>query len=144
MAVTSIWPIKGRVDKVINYARNPEKTHDKKSLLKLHEIEGVIEYAADEMKTETRALVTCLNLSSEENAAKEFMEVKHRYRKEDGRVCYHGYQSFKADEVDADTAHNIGAVCFFVMKAISLRRYYPFRFEGFGKGFPSQPLKQHP
>lgn len=29
MAVTSIWPIKGRVDKVINYARNPEKTHDK-------------------------------------------------------------------------------------------------------------------
>ena len=108
MAVTSIWPIKGRVDKVINYARNPEKTHDKKSLLKLHEIEGVIEYAADEMKTETRALVTCLNLSSEENAAKEFMEVKHRYGKEDGRVCYHGYQSFKADEVDADTAHNIG------------------------------------
>lgn len=108
MAVTSIWPIKGRVDKVINYARNPEKTHDKKSLLNLHEIEGVIEYAADEMKTETRAFVTCLNLSSEENAAKEFMEVKHRYLKEDGRVCYHGYQSFKADEVDADTAHNIG------------------------------------
>ena len=95
MAVTSIWPIKGRVDKVINYARNPEKTHDKKSLLKLHEIEGVIEYAADEMKTETRALVTCLNLSSEENAAKEFMEVKHRYGKEDGRVCYHGYQSLR-------------------------------------------------
>lgn len=108
MAVTSIWPIKGRVDKVINYARNPEKTHDKKSLLNLHEIEGIIEYAADEMKTETRAFVTCLNLSSEENAAKEFMEVKHRYRKEDGRVCYHGYQSFKADEVNADTAHNIG------------------------------------
>ena len=39
MAVTSIWPIKGRVDKVINYARDPEKTHDKKSLLNLHEIE---------------------------------------------------------------------------------------------------------
>jgi len=26
MAVTAIWPIKGRVDKVIDYARNPEKT----------------------------------------------------------------------------------------------------------------------
>ena len=26
MAVTSIWPIKGCVDQVINYARNPEKT----------------------------------------------------------------------------------------------------------------------
>lgn len=108
MAVTSIWPIKGRVDKVINYARNPEKTHDKAGLSKLHEIEGVIEYASDEMKTETRAFVTCLNLTSEEDAAKEFMEVKLRYGKTDGRVCYHGYQSFKADEVDADTAHNIG------------------------------------
>lgn len=108
MAVTSIWPIKGRVDQVINYARNPEKTHDKANLSKLHEIEGVIEYAADEMKTETRALVTCLNLTSEEDAAKEFMDTKRRYRKTGGRVCYHGYQSFKADEVDADTAHNIG------------------------------------
>ena len=55
MAVTSIWPIKGRVDKVINYARNPEKTHDKEKLSELHEIEGVVEYAADEMKTEKRA-----------------------------------------------------------------------------------------
>ena len=55
MAVTSIWPIKGRVDKVINYARNPEKTHDKERLSELHEIEGVVEYAADEMKTEKRA-----------------------------------------------------------------------------------------
>ena len=44
MAVTSIWPIKGRVDKVINYARNPEKTHDKERLSELHEIEGVVEY----------------------------------------------------------------------------------------------------
>ena len=44
MAVTSIWPIKGRVDKVINYARNPEKTHDKEKLSELHEIEGVVEY----------------------------------------------------------------------------------------------------
>ena len=108
MAVTSIWPIKGRVDQIINYVKNPEKTHDKKQLSTLHEIEGVIEYADDELKTEARALVTCLNLTSEEEAAKEFMEVKHRYGKEDGRVCYHGYQSFKADEVDADTAHNIG------------------------------------
>lgn len=110
MAVTSIWPIKGRVDKVINYARNPEKTREetRKGLSTLHEIEGVIEYAADEMKTETRAYVTCLNLTSEELAAKEFMETKRLKHNEGGRACYHGYQSFKADEVDADTAHNIG------------------------------------
>ena len=108
MAVTSIWPIKGRVDKVINYARNPEKTHDKERLSGLHEIEGVVEYAADEMKTEKRAYVTCLNLHSEETAAQEFMETKRLMHNEGGRSCYHGYQSFKADEVDADTAHSIG------------------------------------
>lgn len=90
MAVTSIWPIKGRVDKVINYARNPEKTREetRKGLSTLHEIEGVIEYAADEMKTETRAYVTCLNLTSEELAAKEFMETKKLKRNEGGRACY--------------------------------------------------------
>ena len=108
MAVTSIWPIKGRVDKVINYARNPEKTHDKERLSELHEIEGVVEYAADEMKTEKRAYVTCLHLHSEETAAQEFMETKRLMHNEGGRSCYHGYQSFKADEVDADTAHSIG------------------------------------
>lgn len=108
MAVTSIWPIKGRVDKVINYARNPEKTHDKERLSELHEIEGVVEYAADEIKTEERAYVTCLNLHSEETAAQEFMETKRLMHNEGGRSCYHGYQSFKADEVDADTAHSIG------------------------------------
>ena len=107
MAVTSIWPIKGRVDKVINYARNPEKTHDKERLSELHEIEGVVEYAADEMKTEERAYVTCLNLHSEETAAQEFMETKRLMHNEGGRSCYHGYQSFKADEVDAATAHSI-------------------------------------
>lgn len=94
MAVTSIWPIKGRVDKVINYARNPEKTHDKEKLSELHEIEGVVEYAADEMKTEKRAYVTCLHLHSEETAAQEFMETKRLMHNEGGRSCYHGYQSF--------------------------------------------------
>lgn len=36
------------------------------------------------------------------------METKRRYGKTGGRTCYHGYQSFKAGEVDADTAHKIG------------------------------------
>ena len=36
------------------------------------------------------------------------METKRRFGKMDGRTCYHGYQSFRAGEVDADTAHRIG------------------------------------
>ena len=46
MAVTSIWPIKGRVDKVINYARNPEKTTEaaRPEQAALHAIDGVVEF----------------------------------------------------------------------------------------------------
>lgn len=36
------------------------------------------------------------------------METKRRFDKLGGRSCYHGYQSFRAGEVDADTAHRIG------------------------------------
>lgn len=110
MAVTSIWPVSGRVKSVIDYARNPEKTREKdaEALAALHQIDGVIQYAADEMKTETRAYVSCLNCTSEEKAAEEFMATKDYYDKTGGRQCFHGYQSFAAGEVDAETAHRIG------------------------------------
>ena len=110
MAVTSIWPINGPPRKVIDYARNPEKTTEQglDKLAALHTINGVVEYAADEMKTETRAYVKCLNCTSEETAAEEFMEIKRFWDKLDGRQCFHGYQSFRAGEVDAETAHAIG------------------------------------
>ena len=109
MAVTSIWPIKGRVDKVINYARNPEKTAEEYlgEQSAMHTIDGVVEYAADELKTEKLEYVTCLNCK-EEDAVSQFVETKKYWQKTDGRVCYHGYQSFKSDEVDAATAHNVG------------------------------------
>ena len=109
MAVTSIWPIKGRVDRVINYARNPEKTTEGsyEELASLHAVDNVVEYAANEMKTERRSYVSCLNCR-ENTAASQFMETKRYWGKLGGRVCYHGYQSFKAGEVTAETAHEIG------------------------------------
>lgn len=109
MAVTSIWPIKGRVDKVINYARNPEKTTEQQhgEMSALHTIDGVVEYAADDMKTEERAYVSCLNCRGD-TAAEQFLETKRIWDKSGGRICYHGYQSFKPGEVDAKTAHDIG------------------------------------
>ena len=109
MAVTSIWPIKGRVDKVINYVRNPEKTIETghEALASLHVIDDVVEYAADEVKTERRSYVSCLNCR-EDTAAEQFVETKQQWGKMGGRVCYHGYQSFKAGEVNAETAHEIG------------------------------------
>ena len=32
MATTGFWPVKNRLKEVINYARNPDKTTDKKFL----------------------------------------------------------------------------------------------------------------
>ncbi len=115
MAVTSIWPIKGRPDKVIRYAQNPEKTTENglQNLSSMHMIGEVLEYAADEVKTEQRTFVTCLNCR-EETAAKQFIETKRLWSellgkdKMSGRTCYHGYQSFKAEEVTAEIAHEIG------------------------------------
>ena len=115
MAVTSLWPIKGRVDRVINYARNPEKTTEAsyEELASLHAIDDVVEYAADDMKTERRSYVSCLNCE-EETAAHQFIETKKLWQsisgrdKLGGRACYHGYQSFKEGEVTAEIAHEIG------------------------------------
>ncbi len=110
MAVTSIWPIKGSPEKVINYVRNPEKTREKKleDVSALHAINGVIEYDVNSLKTEERKYVTVLNCSSEETAAQQFMNTKRMKKKLDGRACFHGYQSFKPGEVTAEIAHDIG------------------------------------
>ena len=108
MAVTSIWPIKGRVSDVIKYARNPEKTKAEsyEAAAKMHAVEEVIEYAADEMKTEMRMFVTGINCT-EEKAIEQFNQLLDKQGR-GARVCYHGYQSFAAEEVDAQTAHEIG------------------------------------
>ena len=109
MAVTSLWPVKSQLSHVINYIRNPEKTVTEglNNLAALHQINGVMEYAADDVKTEKRELVTGINCT-EEYAARQFMNTKRHYGQTEGRLCYHGYQSFKSDEINAETVHAIG------------------------------------
>ena len=109
MAVTSIWPITGNPNGVIEYAINPEKTSadSREETAALHAIDKVMEYTADDLKTEKRMYVSGVNCQIP-HAKEQFMETKRRFGKMDGRTCYHGYQSFRAGEVDADTAHRIG------------------------------------
>lgn len=107
MATTKIWDIRGRVDKLIRYVVNPEKTADLEYAAAMHTIENVIEYDADSMKTEQHLFVTGVNCD-ENNAVNEFMDAKRLWKKPGGIVAYHGYQSFAAGEVDAKTAHEIG------------------------------------
>ena len=67
MAVTAIWSVKGRVDKVINYARNPSKVSEGayEEIAMMHAVKGTIEYAAKDIKTEERKYVTALNCMGE-------------------------------------------------------------------------------
>lgn len=107
MAVASIWAMSGRVDQVIEYARNPEKTRDSEIAASMHKVNNAIQYTTDELKTEAGELVSYINCLPDHVVA-QFMETKRRYRKTTGRACYHGYQSFKKGEVTAEKAHEIG------------------------------------
>lgn len=102
MAVTAIWPVKGRAEKAIAYIANPAKTNEVAD-----EIAEVLEYAGNPAKTEQCRYVSCLNCELE-YAAEQFAETKQLWRKTNGRSCYHGYQSFAAGEVTAEQAHQIG------------------------------------
>lgn len=116
MAITFIKARNARVDQVITYIRNPEKTTERSAqqMADLHSIEGVVSYAVDDMKTEERKYVSCLNCQNEQTAAQEFLETKQYWEinsgrsKTSGRLCYHAIQSFRPGEVDAETAHKIG------------------------------------
>lgn len=107
MAVTSVWAIKGRVDNMIRYIANPEKTIDREEAETFHKIDNVVQYSADELKTEELAYVSYINCTAN-HAVEQFMETKRNWGKLSGRACYHGIQSFKPGETTADEAHAIG------------------------------------
>lgn len=82
MATTKIWKFKSRVDTLINYAINGEKTEEK-----LY-VSGV----------------NCMP----DTAYVEMINVKKQFFKTDGIQCFHGYQSFAEGEVTPAQAHEIG------------------------------------
>ena len=62
MATTKIWDIKGRVDTLINYAANPEKTAGKRySEKQIQALHDVMDYASDDYKTERSLFVSGVN-----------------------------------------------------------------------------------
>ena len=43
-----------------------------------------------------------------DNASKQFMNTKRHFNKTGGIVAFHGYQSFRENEVNAEIAHEVG------------------------------------
>ena len=94
MATTSIWKIKSKLERVINYTANPSKT-SKGNYKELHK---AIEYVKSSYKTEEQLYVTAINCSKE-NIYQDMMRTKARYDKKGGILGYHAFQSFAENEV---------------------------------------------
>lgn len=108
MAVTKIWPVRGKPDSPLSYVMDEMKTANPKwNREELSALTDVMHYAADEDKTEKQFFVTGINCSAQ-IARDQFVTVKKQFGKEGGIVAYHGYQSFEEGEVSPELAHRIG------------------------------------
>ena len=105
MATTGFWPVKNRLKEVIDYARNPDKTTDKKFLDE--DLYAALRYVEDDKKTDRTMYVSGINCPKQ-RAYQCMMATKQRYGKLGGNVAYHGYQSFVSGEVTPEEAHRIG------------------------------------
>ena len=105
MATTSLWKVDKRLDHVIDYATDEEKT--KNEGCNFDSIEKLLTYATNPDKTEKLFYTTGINCKVD-NAVKEMQFIKKLYGKEKGILAFHGYQSFKEGEVTPEIAHEIG------------------------------------
>lgn len=108
MAVSKLWSVKSRLGQVIDYAANPEKTAAAVYTEEQYQaLRDVIAYAKDEEKTEREFFVEGINCNPS-TARDQFISVKQRFTKEDGIQAYHGYLSFKEQDITPETAQRIG------------------------------------
>ena len=108
MAVSKIWKVTVRLSQVIDYALNPEKTAASNYTPEQYQaLSDVLQYAKDEEKTEREFFVDGINCNPS-TARDQFITVKEQYGKEDGIQAYHGYLSFKEEDISPDLAQKIG------------------------------------
>ena len=103
MAVTKIWTIKDSLQRVLDYAANPDKTEYDALAQTLH-------YAENDAKTklsESAQLVTGIHCRPD-HAWEDMRAVQERFGKTDGVVALHAYQSFREGEVTPEQCHEIG------------------------------------
>ena len=110
MATTKIWKVQKRLDHVINYATNEEKTknnYNEYGMDEFDSIRQVMTYATNPDKTEKQFYTTGINCEVKD-AVKQMQLVKTIYGKENGILAFHAYQSFNKGEVTPEIVHEIG------------------------------------
>lgn len=104
MATTSLWHIKGKLRDLIEYVENPDKTNLDDSL---QNFVNVFSYDTNPNKTKDKEFVTAINCLKE-IALQQMIMTKQQFNKSDKYIAWHGYQSFKPDEVTPELCHEIG------------------------------------
>ena len=61
MATTAIWDVKDNLQRVLNYASNPNKTEVHENSYHYNGLEQAISYTTNDLKTEKQLYVTGLN-----------------------------------------------------------------------------------
>jgi len=108
MATTAIWDVTDRLDRVIDYATNPQKTENLDfSSPDFQGLQNVLEYTQQDVKTEKQFYVTGINCDPA-TACEQMGRTKLRFQKTEGILAFHGYQSFMPGEATPETAHAIG------------------------------------
>lgn len=99
-----------RLGQVIDYATNPEKTTKSKSKYSdadYQALKDVLAYAKDEEKTEREFFCQGINCNVA-TAREQFITVKERFGKSEGIQAYHGYLSFKEQDITPELAQKVG------------------------------------
>jgi len=108
MATTAIWKVSNRLDHVLDYVMNIEKTKrnniEKDVYYSLHTFK---EYEDMNFITEEQSYITGINCTPE-TAYEDMMLTKERFNKKGGILAFHSFQSFKKNEVSPEVAHEIG------------------------------------
>ena len=111
MATTKLWKVVKRVDHVVDYATNKEKTRaiefNNSYEMIVDDLRNVIDYARNKDKTEKEFYVSGINCEPY-SAYEEMQDIKDFYHKNDKILAFHGYQSFVQGEVSPEIAHKIG------------------------------------
>lgn len=110
MAVSKLWPVTARLGDVLDYATNPEKTEKAKSKYSdadYQALRDTLAHAKDEEKTEQEFFCQGINCNVE-TAREQFITVKEQFDKTDGIQAYHGYLSFKEQDITPELAQKIG------------------------------------
>ena len=106
MATTKLWHISGRIEDVIDYAENPDKTCP---IPDLEDLWNAARYAERPEATADGQYVTAINCTRE-TAVRQMILTKQQFRKTDGFIAWHGYQSFKPGEITPELCHKIGVM----------------------------------